>query len=361
MGGANTRYFSLDPDVFDEVYDIVHDFIDIKLKTIENYKGSYGRKQLSVAYIKNCEYNKYSNKRAEVLVINNRIAERLGLPPCIMETFAPQNKEASNKYGYERIFVRSTSKIAKVVDTRKIWNEAQHVLNEAYSADQFAAIVQAHQHDYVQPYVKMPAFTANKIIKYTNAAYFDMIKGHGHILTEVLFPEVQRFKVWLANSMGPEGKKYKALMNVTVGDLGSPAFTPFDINCKPTHYWIMNYVREHLIAELDKVNGELVYANTDGAIVAYPTGELPNGTKPGEFKIKNSGAIYVYRCRTYWVYQYQKTDGTMETVGSLPDKFKGYVDLPNNKVPVIQINLHDEYGHQYSKLIDVMEVESNEY
>lgn len=355
------RYLYLDPDVFDELYDIVQPFIDIRLNTVAKYKGAYGAKHLCVSYIKNCKYNKYSNHTDDILVINNRIAERLPLPPYIMETFVPRNLEADNRYGYERVFIRSTSKIAKVVDTRKIWNEALRTFKEAYAADQFKTIIEAHQHEYVQPYVKMPAFTNNKIIKYTNAVYFDMIKGHGHILTEVLFPEVQRFKVWLANSAREDGKRFKVLMNVTVGDLGSPNFTPFDVNCKPTHYWIMNYVREHLMAELDKVNGELVYANTDGAIVAHPTGELPNGTKPGEFKIKNSGAIYVYRCKTYWVYQYQKPDGTMETIGSLPDKFKGYVDLPNNKVPVIQINLHDEYGHQYSKLIDVVEVESNEY
>lgn len=221
-----------------------------------------------------------------------------------------------------------------------------NIILKVYSQEEYERILKSHDVEYDKNLIQRHYLYSEygKILHYENCCYYDINNAHGSGLIE-LFPKcIDVFMDMYEHRKDNDGRN-KQIFNFYWGMLAH-----LEIH-RGTYNWIVQRTTKMLDAFMDKVGGNVIYANTDGFISCDCTNPIESSDKIGEFKRKD-GELYVYRGDNYWVLQFYCTDGTVETKSNIPLVLRDKIDLKNNKV--VKYTMINE-GHK-RKYIDVKEV-----
>ena len=143
------------------------------------------------------------------------------------------------------------------------------------------------------------------LAKLPNTYKFDINGAHMDALCEI-FPKAKDafLKMYARRKKYPVLKEYP---NKYVGTLAQKTekMRKQGIHGKyeKTYNWIVQRTTRKLLDAIKYVQGNMVYANTDGVIIQAPTNVLCTSAKLGDFKLEFSGDTYVYRDKNYILYQ----------------------------------------------------------
>ena len=245
----------------------------------------------------------YHNKNT-IYYENNISTQYMIIRECIVNHFC--NEAIQNCTDWKQIRIRRIEDmiepIKKVTDGATAWRVMRQLLEPYYNDQEFEAALLAHQMPEDQ-YISQLHYTASierdSIYKYTNCYYYDINGAHMDALIEI-FPKAKKALM----DMYAKRKKnpvYKSYPNFFVGMLGKKnrPYGPY----RNTYYWIVNRTSKLLMEAEEKVNGIIIYENTDGFIVANPKNTLDVSNKLGEFKEEYAGDVYIGRTKNYLLYQ----------------------------------------------------------
>ena len=109
-----------------------------------------------------------------------------------------------------------------------------------------------------------------------------------------------------------------------------------------TYWYIVDRTTRKLFEAIHKVDGRIVYANTDGFCVQYPKNILPTSQELGDFKEEYKGVVYYFnnnKQSPYVLYQFGN-----ELKGSCMTAMRQYIDLSKGQVVYYK---RVKYGHSY--------------
>ena len=236
-----------------------------------------------------------------------------------------------------RVCLNNNKKTSKIVSTEVSSASAtryvDNILKKYYSKKEIDERLHMFESDYNQELKQWHYFydkpTDGKIVKITNTYKFDINGAHLDALC-VIFPKAKEDFVNMYNKR-KENIKYKNIPNIYVGCLAKKTK---DMRRKKelgkyekTYNWIVQrttMILEQAVGELD---GELIYANTDGIIVKSPKNLLSTSKELGDFKLEYSGNTYFYRDTNYMLYQIGN-----ELKGSCPLKVREQINLKKGEV-----------------------------
>lgn len=137
-----------------------------------------------------------------------------------------------------------------------------------------------------------------KIYKFTNCSEYDINSAYCSILANEIFPKAHDLLVSLyaARKEKPENK---ALFNYFVGMLTRKGH-------RLTYNYIVKSISDKLGNFIMAHGGyeNLIYANTDGAVIKDVDGMIYGGSKElGDFKVETRGDCYLYKGKNYWTIQ----------------------------------------------------------
>ncbi len=150
------------------------------------------------------------------------------------------------------------------------------------------------------------------VYKITDTYKYDINGAHLDALREI-FPKADKFFVDLYNKR-KENPIYKQYANLFVGTLaqktdqmrkeGRPGLR------EKTYNWIVQRTTKKLIEAIEYLDGELIYAQTDGIIIKSPKNLITPTKELGGFKLEYQGDTYVYWDKNYNLYQTDKLFGS---------------------------------------------------
>lgn len=191
--------------------------------------------------------------------------------------------------------------------------------------------------------------------EYDNCYKYDINGAHTDAIIE-MFPLARNILLKYANkkyddSLSTDEKNWiKQVFNLAVGQLKH-------IGYEGAYYHIVHRTTNILLDAIEKTDGRLLYANTDGFIVQQPKTLLKvNNKKYGAFKLENnlSRKIYSYVDKNYWVIQYYDINDNIKTTGSCLETVREYIDLPNKEVVHYERKKVNEYGFDIMKPANIV-------
>ena len=194
------------------------------------------------------------------------------------------------------------------------------------------------------------------LIKLSNTYKFDINGAHLDALCEI-FPKAKDEFI----RMYARRKKYPVLKEYPNKYVGTLAQKTKEMRKKgipgkfeKTYNWIVQRTSKKLLNAINYLNGQLVYANTDGVIIAAPKNILCTSTELGDFKLEYSGDTYIYKDKNYILYQTgdKMFGGCLREVRDQVDLRKGQVvhydliltELRNRKATNITKEIVTIYG-----------------
>lgn len=162
--------------------------------------------------------------------------------------------------------------------------------------------------------------------KFENCWYYDINGAHNDALCEI-FVDAKDYFTNLFNERHtkPNNKK---IANYFVGNLVNTGF-------KNTYNWIVQRTTTKILDLIDKTDGTIVYANTDGFITQKPVNLLETNDLLGGVKLEapEDSVVYTYRDRNYFCIQYTDIKTKAKIIkGSLPLELRNLIDLEKGKV-----------------------------
>lgn len=206
------------------------------------------------------------------------------------------------------------------------WTTFKKMLLKYYTEEEFDEALKAHHADFdenkkQQHYL---AYTPqDKIVKFENVIYYDINNAHGSALLEIFPRAGEKIREMYEHRADNDGAN-KKIFNYFVGMLTRRGY-------RGTYNWIVQRTTRLLKSRLIDVDGDPIYINTDGAIVANARNPIENSPEFGEFKRKD-GEIYVYRAENYYLIQFNEFNGKTTQKGNLPTILRKGVDLSCGKV-----------------------------
>lgn len=202
------------------------------------------------------------------------------------------------------------------------------IIKKYYTKDEMNECLEAHEAEEDESkkqyhYYYNDIDTINKIIRFKNCVYYDINSAHGDAIREI-FPKATKEieKLYKDRKIKPENKK---LLNYYVGYLCC-------VGHRKTYNWIVQRTNAKLQEAIQYTTNNLtgdsmiIYANTDGFIIANPSKELEASKEIGQFKVEYEGDVYFMRSLNngspYFVYQYGD-----EMKGNLLVETRKWVDL----------------------------------
>lgn len=148
---------------------------------------------------------------------------------------------------------------------------------------------------------------ANKVYKYDNVHYYDVNKAYASRLAKA-FPEIDKFieREIAKGKADPHYKQYsKDLFNYTVGCFrykGKNRFEKIFPNIDPMLFnnfrnWIVKDIDTQVNIKMNKLDGDIIYLNTDGFIIQNPEVIEEGDVHLGGFKkeIIDNNELWFYR------------------------------------------------------------------
>lgn len=201
------------------------------------------------------------------------------------------------------------------------WSAFNRALRKVYTAAEIDKCLNSKKAKFnfkLQQYHYRYPDEPGRIMCWTDAYVYDINGAHADALKEI-FPKAADIIQDMHNRR-KEHPTLKAVLNYYVGMLARKGY-------RETYNWIVQRTTRKLFKALDYCGGILVYANTDGFIVANPEELLEPSSKLGDFKCEHVGAVYGYSDKNYTVIQYGP-----KMKGNLRISVRNKVDLPRGKV-----------------------------
>lgn len=229
------------------------------------------------------------------------------------------------------------------------------ILRDFYTEAEIDQCLKDHEAEYDPDYKQLhytyPG-TSGKLYVYANTYRYDINKAHLDALCEI-FPKASKRLSKLAVAKTKEKKDLnKKIANYYVGRLGKWQDKKKTIPGKyrKTYNWIVQRTTKILLNAIDKADGQLLYANTDGFIVSDPNNLLGDSKILGKFKEEYHGPTYIYTDKNYILYQ------TNKKVGSCLCEVRDQIDLSKHEV----VHYNIEQGKQYRKAVNITKEKLNE-
>lgn len=223
-----------------------------------------------------------------------------------------------------------------------------------YSHEEFEACLRAHEAEYddakkqVHTWIDVIPGVVNT---FKNCYEYDINGAHNDALCEI-FPKAAKMlrKQFDERHEHPDNKK---LVNYFVGYLARAGY-------RKTYNWIVQRTTAMLTEAMNRCNGEIVYANTDGFIVWKPEQLIEPSKKLGQFKLEYHGDVRIYQGKNYICFQYkdeEKDGDKVETKGSVLVAVRDMIDLEkNNTVEYSRIMRNGCYFAENIKQIKCEEI-----
>ena len=222
-----------------------------------------------------------------------------------------------------------------------------NIIKKQYDLDEKKEIFATHEKEESEIiHVSIDA-THKQITKFSDCCYYDANGAYASELIK-MFPKCRKDFEYMFEHRHDNNNKWKNCFNYYVGCLtenekkrqykietGKKVRTIYP----KTRNYIVQNISDMLLDLIDKVNGYVIYANTDGVMIHKPKNKLPNSKDIGNFKIEYEGDIYTYQGDNYSIVQYGD-----EIKGSLPVELRKYVDLRVGKVVSFSKKLNSETG-----------------
>lgn len=173
---------------------------------------------------------------------------------------------------------------------------------------------------------------------YDNCYYFDINGAHNKMLTQV-YSKTTYFN-WLFEKRH-ERPVNKKIANFYVGMLNRRKAT------RGLYNYIVQETTKTLFEGINKTDGKLIYANTDGYITKDPKYLLPHSRDLGKFKLEAHGQVYFYRDENYYIYQYVNGAGEIEKKGNLPIELREQINLFSGTVIHFKKRLNEYKFYEY--------------
>lgn len=209
------------------------------------------------------------------------------------------------------------------------WTAFNRALRNVYTPDMIEACLKSHTAEYsfeLQQYHYRYPDEPGKIMSWNNAYVYDVNGAHADALREI-FPRAADIILDMHHRR-KDNPTLKAVLNYYVGMLARKGY-------RETYNWIVQRTTRKLFKAMDYCGGILIYANTDGFVVADPERLLSPTSELGEFKCEHIGVVYGYTDKNYSVIQYGES-----MKGNLRIKVRDKVDLRKGKVVHYNI-VHD--------------------
>lgn len=229
------------------------------------------------------------------------------------------------------------------------WNYIMNILKKYYSDKEVDDILHAHEAEYSEGFKQFHYNTLlNKyeLKRFKNCFKYDINGAHCDAVL-FLFP-LARDTFMKMYKQRREKPVYKQIFNFFVGELCRKGY-------RLTYNWIVQRTTKKLYEAMDTVDGQLIYANTDGFIVQDPNRKIDTSKELFDFKLEYAGDVYVYQSHNYILYQCgeDKTGSCRCEVRNDIDLRQGIVvDYKNNRVCIgTDINGNNRYNVE---LVDIV-------
>jgi hypothetical protein len=189
------------------------------------------------------------------------------------------------------------NKIQATITGNYAWNYMFKLLKKYYSDEEIDKILHAHECEKDEGFKQFHyniGIEPGTLLKIPNCFKYDINGAHCDSVVE-LFPKARKEFLKLYKQR-KEKPIYKQLFNFFVGEMCRKGY-------RLTYNWIVQRTTKRLYEAMDLVEGELIYANTDGFIIQNPKKQLQHSTELFEFKEEYSGDVYVYKTKNYILYQ----------------------------------------------------------
>lgn len=242
------------------------------------------------------------------------------------------NKDIIDKPSiWKQIVVRLNEEVdrpMKQITGTKAYEYINSLLLNDYTEQEIEDVLNAHTAEYSddlkQYHTGYNTPLVNTIFKWNEIYKYDIHKAHASVLMQ-LFPKSKNRILELLNKAKKAkkagklelAKEYKDYPNLYVGALCIN-------NHRPTYNYIVQTITRKLLRTIEKVNGQIIYANTDSFAVIYPEKILPDSEEFGEFGLEYHGPAYVCRGDNYTIYKFGD-----DIKGSCRKKVRNLFDFEN--------------------------------
>lgn len=213
------------------------------------------------------------------------------------------------------------STIKKVITGTYAWNYMMRLLKKYYSDEEILDIFSSYSRNYSDYYKQVHYYfplDEGELLKFNDCYKYDINGAHTDAILE-MFPKAAKAILNMYEHRH-EDNNYKEIVNYFVGMLKHYGY-------EKTYNWIVQRTTKLLLDAIDKTDGILLYANTDGFVVADPEHKIDKSKELGKFKLEYQGECYTYRDKNYWIIQ-----SGDEIKGSCLKSVRSHIDLRVGKV-----------------------------
>lgn len=211
------------------------------------------------------------------------------------------------------------------VDGLYAYNYINKMLKKYYAVEEVEERLNMFTAEYDPNKIQEHYVLNNKyeLLQFENCYKYDINSAHAAALIDI-FPKAKEAitKLYEQRKVHP---KNKALLNYYVGYLCR-------VNHRTTYNWIVQRTTDTLRNAAKEVDGDIIYANTDGIIVQNPKKLLNTSTQIGEFKEEYRGTVYFYKDKNWFVYELDTDDIKDKHRGTLALSARPLVDLKNRTI-----------------------------
>lgn len=217
---------------------------------------------------------------------------------------------------------KQTDNFRPAINGGTAWRRMIALLNKYYTATEIDSCLIKYTAEYDSNKNQLHYNYTPKNIKavhnFPNCFKYDINGAYAKALCDI-FPRAEKaiMKLYLERKQKPENKE---LINYFVGMMCCKDY-------RETYNWIVQNVRQQMEETIYKVNGRLLYANTDGFIVYAPENTLETSTALGDFKLEYTGNAQIYAGDNYWAVQCGD-----DITGTLLHSVRNNIDLRVGKV-----------------------------
>lgn len=320
------KSFNLREDIFDK---ILYDF-SFDVKIVDSLTPYYcGYKNKRIIY-----YNGVDQLICREYILDNYI-----------------NYNANTEWKQIRLIKNQnlTDKIQDSTNGPQAWNYINRLLKKYYSVNEINYLLCKHEEDEdksLSQYHYTYMVEKNVCYKITNTYKYDINGAHLDALCEI-FPKAKDDFLKMYNKR-KTNVRFKQYPNFYVGMLVKKSF-------RRTYNWIVHRTTKMLFRAMDYVNGEIIYANTDGFVVKNPANNIITNKFLGNFKLEHQGDSYFYRDKNYTIYQFGN-----ELKGSCFCSVRDKIDLSKGEVVHYDIKVNNELNYRYAdnittEIVDICE------
>ena len=253
--------------------------------------------------------------------------------------------------------------LEKEVSGTTAYRVIDNIINKYYTEDEIKHIFWNHSAEYDvnkrqehEHILDTDIVGSYEIHRYDNCYKYDINGAHTDAII-AMFPKArdELLELYKQRKKNPKIKKY---FNYFVGYLCCKGH-------RKTYNWIVQRTTDKLREAVDRLGGDVIYANTDGVCVQNPSELIEHSTELGKFKLEYKGTVYAIKTpKTNGYTPYILTQFGDELKGSVPIVLRDKIDLRNNKYVLYKvenetININGE-SVTLQKVTNIKEINNNE-